>query len=172
MTMIWIALGVLVFALGLWALSGWQQSRAGLPPGRVIHIDTTHLRRPEGTFFSANYGLTGRPDYLVNQGGRIIPIEVKSGDAPVAPYRSHIYQLAAYGLLIEEHFGQRPAHGILKYRDRAIQIPFTPQLMDGVKTLLEEMRADAGAENLDRSHDERARCGSCGFRASCDQSLR
>ena len=144
----------------------------GLPPGRVIHIDTTHLRPPEGTLFSANYGLAGRPDYLVNQGGIILPIEVKSGDAPVAPYASHIYQLAAYGLLIEEHFGRRPPYGIIKYRDRAIQIPFTPQLMDEVKSLLGEMRAAADSKRVDRSHEERARCAACGFRTACDQSLR
>jgi CRISPR-associated exonuclease Cas4 len=171
MTLLYLSLGVLVVAVALWGLAAWQQSRAGLPPGRVIHVDTTRLRPPEGTFFSANLGLTGRPDYLVNRAGVILPIEVKSGDAPAAPYASHIFQLAAYGLLVEEHFGSRPPYGILKYRDRAIQIPLTDGLMDSVKSLLQEMRRDADAKRVDRSHEERARCAACGFRTSCDQSL-
>ena len=172
MTILYLAFGVLLAALALWGISAWQQSRAGLPSGKVIHIDTTRLRPPEGTLFSANYGLAGRPDYLVNQGGVILPIEVKSGNAPPTPYASHIYQLAAYGLLIEEHFGARPPHGIIKYRDRAVQIPFTPQLMDEVKALLADMRRDAEAKRVDRSHEERARCAACGYRSACDQSLK
>jgi CRISPR-associated exonuclease Cas4 len=170
-TLLYIALGLLLLSLGMWAFSRWQQVRAGLPAGRVVYLDTAALRRPEGALFSANFGLTGRPDYLVNQGGRIIPIEVKSSAAPAAPHPSHIYQLAAYALLIEEHFRQRPAYGILKYKDRTLQIPFTPQMMDSVHSLIEEMRADIPSKNLDRSHVERARCAACGFRDSCDQSL-
>jgi CRISPR-associated exonuclease Cas4 len=171
MLLIWISLGLAVFSLALWMISRWQQNRAGLPAGQVIHLDTTRLRPLEGTLYSANFGLTGRPDYLVNQGGRIIPIEVKSSAAPAAPYPSHVYQLAAYALLIEEHFGQRPSYGILKYKDRTLQIPFTLQLMDGVKTLLDDMRLEAASDKLDRSHEDKARCISCGFRESCDQSL-
>jgi CRISPR-associated exonuclease Cas4 len=137
----------------------------------VIHIDTARLRKPESTLFSANYSLVGRPDYLVNQGGKIIPIEVKSCVAPVIPYPSHLYQLAAYGLLVREHFGQQPPHGILKYRDRAVEIPFTSRLLDETAGLLEEMQADTSAASVDRSHEERNRCRACGFRTGCGQRL-
>jgi CRISPR-associated exonuclease Cas4 len=169
--LIWTALGLAAISLALWLFSRWQLNRAGLPAGQVIHLDTTHLRPPEGTLFSANFGLTGRPDYLVNQGGRIIPIEVKSSPAPATPYPAHIYQLAAYALLVEEHFGRPPSYGVLKYKDRTLRIPFTPQLLDGVKTLLEEMHAEAGSGKIRRSHEEKSRCTACGFRESCDQSL-
>jgi CRISPR-associated exonuclease Cas4 len=171
MAAIWIAFVLLLIASVLWGVSRWQQSRSGLPPGRIIHIDTMHLRPPEGTFFSANYALAGRPDYLVNQDGNIIPIEVKSGKAPVAPYPSHIFQLAAYGLLIQEHFGRSPSHGILKYKDRAIEISMPPDLFIRLKEILDEMRAESGAGNVPRSHSERARCRACGFRAVCTDTL-
>jgi CRISPR-associated exonuclease Cas4 len=166
-----IALGLLVLALILWGISHWERKRLSLPSGRVIHIDTTRLRKPEGTLFSANYSLVGRPDYLINRGGRIIPIEVKSCAAPVVPYPSHLHQLAAYGLLIREHFGQPPAFGILKYKDRAVEIPFTPRLLDETVRLLEMMQEDASAAAIDRSHEERNRCRACGFRTVCDQRL-
>ena len=166
-----IALGLLFFSLILWGISGWQRRRLALPSGRVIHIDTARLRKPEGTLFSANYSLVGRPDYLINQGGKIIPIEVKSGAAPVVPYSSHLHQLAAYALLIREHFGQAPPYGILKYRDRTVEIPFTPNLLDTVKAVLEEMRTDSSAAAVDRSHTEPNRCRACGFRNACDQRL-
>jgi CRISPR-associated exonuclease Cas4 len=166
-----IALGLMSFSLVLWGLSAWQRRKLALPAGRVIHIDTERLRKPEGTLYSANYSLVGRPDYLINQGGKIIPIEVKSGKAPVVPYPSHLYQLAAYALLIREHFGRIPPYGILKYRDRTVEIPFTPGLVDRVSALLEEMRNDSSAASVDRSHAEPNRCHACGFRTVCDQRL-
>ena len=166
-----IALGLLVLSLIVWGIARWQRSRLDLPSGRIIHIDTGRLRRPEGTLFSANYSLIGRPDYLVNQGGKIIPIEVKSGAAPVTPYPSHLYQLAAYALLIEEHFGRTPPYGILKYRDRAVEIPLSSRLLDEVKEILEEIQADSTEGEIDRSHTEPRRCRACGFRSACDQRL-
>ncbi|MBN1438286.1 MAG: Dna2/Cas4 domain-containing protein [Anaerolineales bacterium] len=166
-----IALALLICALVLWGISAWQRRRLALPSGRVIHIDTGHLRKPEGTLFSPNYSLVGRPDYLINQGGRIIPIEVKSGLAPLTPYPSHLFQLAAYAILVREHFGRVPPYGILKYRDRAVEIPFTQNLLDEVAAITEEMRRDLSAAVVDRSHSEANRCRACGYRDSCDQRL-
>jgi CRISPR-associated exonuclease Cas4 len=165
------ALGLLVLSLILVAAARWQRNRLPFPSGRVIHIDTERLRKPEGTLYSANYSLVGRPDYLINRGGRIIPIEVKSGPAPVTPYPAHLYQLAAYALLVREHFGQAPPYGILKYRDRAIEIPITQPLLDEVAAVLRDIQADASAESVERSHTEAGRCRACGFRGACDQRL-
>jgi CRISPR-associated exonuclease Cas4 len=165
------AFGLLVLSLLVWGISRWQQSRLNLPSGRVIHIDTGRLRKPEGTLFSANYSLVGRPDYLIKQSGWIIPIEVKSGPAPVTPYPSQLYQLAAYALLVQEHFGRLPPYGILKYRDRAVEIPLSPGLMKDVAAVLEEIQADSAAADVDRSHSDPRRCRACGYRTACDRRL-
>ena len=165
------AIGLFVLSLLAWGVSQWQRRKLHLPSGRVIHIDTGPLRKPEGTLFSANYSLVGRPDYLVNQGGRIIPIEVKSGTAPVTPFPSQLYQLAAYALLIMEHFGRMPPYGIIKYRDRAVEIPISSDLLDEVIAMLEEIQADSSALGVDRSHAEPRRCRACGFCTVCDQRL-
>jgi CRISPR-associated exonuclease Cas4 len=171
MIILGFALVLLAFSLSFVWIAHWQLNRAGIPQGRVIHIDTTGLWPPEGTLYSVNLSLVGRPDYLVNQGGRIIPIEVKSGAAPSFPYTSHLHQLAAYGLLVEEHFGQAPPFGVIKYRDRSWEIPFTPRLMEDTRELLEEIQADVSAAEMDRSHRDAGRCRACGFRAACTQSL-
>jgi CRISPR-associated exonuclease Cas4 len=165
------ALGLLVLSLCLGLVARWQLKRAGIPQGRVIHIDTNHLRPPEGTLYSANYSLVGRPDYLVNQGGRIIPIEVKSGAAPSFPYESHRYQLAGYGLLVGEHFGEIPPFGIIQYRDRSWEIPLSADLLEKTGELLEDIQADLSATDMDRSHQEPTRCRTCGFRAACGRNM-
>ena len=91
--------------------------------------------------------------------------------APVTPYPSHLFQLAAYGLLVKEHFGRMPPYGILKYRDRAVEIPFNGPLLDEVASVLGDIQADGSAAAVDRSHDDPKRCRGCGFRAACDQRL-
>jgi CRISPR-associated exonuclease Cas4 len=147
------------------------QRRTGLPAGRVIYADTSRWSRVQEPLYDADLGLTGKPDYLVELGGQVIPVEVKSSRGHDGPYESHIYQLAAYCLLVERAFGTRPAYGILRYPDRTYSIPFTETLESAVQILIGEMRADDRLEELDRSHDEPARCMRCGFNTVCQQRI-
>ena len=101
----------------------------------------------------------------------MVPVEVKSGAAPEQPYESHVLQLAAYCLLVEEQEGRAPPHGILKYDDRAFEIDYTPALRAELLDALDAIRHDLHARNVDRSHDEPARCGGCGYRQRCEQRL-
>ena len=99
---------LLVLALlALW-LSSRQRAASGLPEGRVIAADTGSWKRLEKPLYDAQTGLTGRPDYIVEQAGALIPVEVKSGWAPAEPRNSHLFQLAAYCLLVERSSGKRP----------------------------------------------------------------
>jgi CRISPR-associated exonuclease Cas4 len=167
-----IALFILLLAAGLLLRRASQaQRQAGLPRGRVIYADTGAWRRTERPLFSRRHRLAGKPDYLLDDGGEIIPVEVKSGTAPPQPYPSHVLQLAAYGLLVEEVFGTRPSYGIVRYRDRAFAVDLTPGLADRLFSTLDEMRQQAKAGNAARSHDNPAQCAACGYRPFCDQSL-
>ena len=56
--------------------------QTGLPQGRVIYADTGAWNRCEKPLFSRRYLLTGRPDYLVEDGRARIPVEVKSTSSP------------------------------------------------------------------------------------------
>ena len=44
-----------------------------------------------------------------------IPVEVKTGRKPKAPFFSHVLQIGAYCLLSEETFGTKPTHGLIRY---------------------------------------------------------
>jgi CRISPR-associated exonuclease Cas4 len=153
----------------------WQAARrqkgTGLPAGKVIYADTTKWGRVQKPLHDSRLGLTGRPDYLVEQDGMIIPVEVKSAAAPEAPYDSHIYQLAAYCLLVASTTGKRPAYGILKYRNRTFSIDFTPELEAELLMLLEDIRSKEKKTNVARSHAEPGRCRRCGFRSICTERL-
>jgi CRISPR-associated exonuclease Cas4 len=162
---------LIIIAIVLFWQSSQTQKAAGLPGGRVIYTDTRAWGKVEKPLFDQNLGLTGKPDYLVEKNGRYIPVEVKSGRAPQAPYDSHIYQLASYCLLVEKTMGSRPPYGIIHYNDRDFAIDYTPELEATLLDILAQMRRDERREDVPRSHDNRARCAKCGFREVCDQKI-
>ncbi len=162
---------LLLASLLLLRLADWQRQRTGLPQGQVIYADTGAWKRVEQPLFSPHYRLTGKPDYLLDDDGQIVPVEVKSGAAPPQPYPSHVLQLAAYCLLVEEAFGTRPSYGIIRYRDDTFAVDFTPQLEDRLLTTLSDMRQDAATDDVPRSHDNPAQCAACGYHPYCHQSL-
>lgn len=166
-----LALVLLLLSLFvLWA-AGRRQKALGLPAGRIIVVDTTGWLPVQQTFYDAATGLTGRPDYLVEQAGKLVPVEVKSGRAEAGPYDSHIFQLAAYCLLVERHYHQQPEFGILHYQNRTYAIAYTPQMETRLLMLMDEMRRMGTKKTVDRSHDSIQRCQRCGYRSICDQAL-
>ncbi|MDR3576748.1 MAG: Dna2/Cas4 domain-containing protein [Anaerolineaceae bacterium] len=169
--MIYLGLLFILLASLLLFLAKRHQKEAGLPAGRVIYSDTRAWGKVEKPFYDALLGLTGKPDYLVEQNGVSIPIEVKSGWAPPEPYEGHIYQLAAYCLLVKQATGKRPPFGLLHYRNRTFAIDFTPELETNLMELLVEMRQQDKQGEADRSHEEPMRCERCGYRGACDQRL-
>jgi CRISPR-associated exonuclease Cas4 len=169
--MLYLSLLFIIIALILLWQSTRRQAESGLPGGRLIYTDTKAWGRVEKPLFASDLGLTGKPDYLVEHAGAIIPVEVKSGRTPAAPYDSHIYQLAAYCLLVHKTYGKRPPYGIIHYSGRDFAVDYTPQLESALLDRLAEVKRDESRSSVPRSHEEAARCRKCGFRNVCDQSL-
>ena len=169
--MFYLALSLLLLAILFFWISNRQRNAAGLPGGRVIYTDTRAWGKLEQPLFYAGLGLTGKPDYLVQQNGQIIPVEVKSGRAPEAPYDSHIFQLASYCLLVEKTYGKRPPYGIIHYNDRDFAIDYTEELESRLLDILTEMKHDSRKADVPRSHEQASRCARCGYRKVCDQRL-
>jgi CRISPR-associated exonuclease Cas4 len=169
--MLYIVLALFLLALMFFWQSNRQREAAGLPGGRLIYTDTRGWGKVEKPLFYTALELTGKPDYLIQQNDRIIPVEVKSGRAPDAPYDSHIYQLAAYCLLVEKTYKKRPPYGIIHYENRDFAVDYTRELEESLLDLLADMKRDEHKRDVPRSHEQAARCAKCGFRSVCDQSL-
>ncbi|HSG42948.1 MAG TPA: CRISPR-associated protein Cas4 [Anaerolineales bacterium] len=169
--MLYISFILLFIAFIFFWQSGRQREAAGLPGGRVIYTDTHGWNKVEKPLYNGTLGLTGKPDYLIEQNGQIIPVEVKSGRAPNAPYDSHIYQLASYCLLVDKTYHKRPPYGIIHYEDRDFAVEYTRELEASLLDLLAEMHKDERKKNVPRSHEQASRCKGCGFSAVCDESL-
>jgi CRISPR-associated exonuclease Cas4 len=167
----YLALLLLILALIFYWQSGRTRKAAGLPGGRVIYTDTNEWGEVEAPLFDPVTRLTGRPDYLVRQKGMVIPVEVKSGRVPDSPYDSHIFQVAAYCLLVEREFGRRPPYGIIHYGKRSFAVDYTEELESALLDLMTEMRKVERKKNVERSHETVPRCRGCGFAYTCEQAL-
>lgn len=164
-----------VFALAgavLLLITSWIiRRRSGVPEGRIVYADPGLWGKTEKPLYNSALGLTGKPDYLVMKNDLFIPVEIKSMWAPPSPYESHRLQLGAYCLLVDRTFGKRPSYGLLRYRNRTFNIPFTASFEDEVIEVLEDIRDHKDMEEVCRSHNHPNRCTRCGYRDRCDQRL-
>lgn len=156
---LWVVLGLLLLA---WRRARRARSLAGLPDGKVVYADS-RTWQPGRVLRSAEQGLSGKPDYLVQQGRALIPIEVKPSRRADTPYEADLLQLAAYCLLVEATTGRRPPYGLLRYREETFRIPYTPALESRLCETLRAMRRDLTADEVPRSHDDPLRCRWCGY---------
>jgi len=169
--MLYLAIFLILVALFLLSQATRQRKATGLPGGQVIYADTSQWEAGDKSLYDPLMDLAGKPDYLVQQGDMIIPVEVKSTRVAQAPYDSHIFQLAAYCRLVEGEYKQRPSHGIIHYPNRTFRVDYTHELEEDLLDLLIEMRSKTSGAKTTRSHESPQRCKRCGFRSKCDQRL-
>jgi CRISPR-associated exonuclease Cas4 len=172
------------------AAAARESRRAGLPAGSLLYSDTGRPvgrvapaevgrdgRKQERPLVSHALGLVGRPDYLIETEGGVVPVEAKSTNCPPGgrPYDSHVAQLAAYCLLVEDVLGHTVPYGVVKYRDREVRVEYTDELREHALALIEkmkeDMRASAEGREVHRSHDDTRRCAACSLRDVCTESL-
>lgn len=169
-----VILGAVLFLLtvGVWLWSREQREKTGLPEGEVIYTDTNTWFQNPDSLVVRSLKLVGKPDYLIQEDdGAIVPVEIKSGNAPAEPHEGHVLQLAAYCVLVMENYQVRPHYGIIQYKDTAFAVDFTPDLEEDLYDLLAEMRETMYTGEADRDHNEWQRCRRCGLRSDCAQRL-
>lgn len=171
--MIWLVLigGVLLllaFLLLTW--SARLRRSSGLPSGRLLLSDTDATERGK-PLYSEQYGLAGTPDYIVVTTRGPVPVEVKPSRTDAEPHESHLLQVLAYCLLVEENLGKRPPYGLLRYSNNTFKVDYNKQTRAHIIHVVEEMRLSAAQREVPRSHDVPGRCRACAYHSTCDQSL-
>lgn len=161
---------LLLLALAIGGLGWLLRQRMGLPHGEVLDEDMSGAGSSP-PLYSSRYRLIGRPDYLIRRGKTILPVEVKTAPAPHHPHPSHVMQLMAYCLLVEETFSLRPPYGWIRYRDRSFRVEYTPERREELLRVLASMRRDLERGEAHRQHNAPSRCRACGFRTICEESL-
>ncbi len=135
--------------------------------GKIEYIDMDRSK----VFKSEKYGLSGRPDYIIKLKDQLIPVEEKKGRTPRGPLFSHILQVAAYCLLIEETNGEAPSHGLLKYPEHEHDIEYNDDLKKVLLQKLDEMRGVIERQDAHRNHNRPGKCMNCSRREVCPERL-
>jgi len=135
--------------------------------GRIEYVDKDGSR----LLRSERYGLSGRPDYIIEVEGESIPVEVKTGRKPRGPLFSHIMQVAAYCLLLSEEKGERVSHGILSYEKIEHEIEYSEELEALLHSKMREMRNLISTGEVHRNHHREGKCRNCSRRDICPERL-
>ena len=135
--------------------------------GKIEYIDMGDSR----VYRSERHMLTGKPDYVIKLDDRVIPVEEKKGRTPQGPLFSHILQLSAYCLLVEESTGKAPPYGLLKYPEHEHQIEYNEDLKKILLQKLDEMREAERKGEAHRNHDRPGKCRFCSRKDVCPEKL-
>jgi CRISPR-associated exonuclease Cas4 len=167
-----VILGIVLIGASLLALlwAARLRNATGLPGGSIVSRDTSKEERGK-PLFSARYGLTGTPDYIVRAAGGLVPVEVKPGRREAEPHESHLLQVLAYCLLLEDNEGKKPPYGLLRYSSDTFKVDYNGRTRAYLLEVLDEMRRAAQEQDVQRNHDQAQRCRACGYRSVCDESL-
>jgi len=143
--------------------------RSGLR-GRVVASDgpVAHRGSP---LRSAHHGLSGKPDYLIEERGRIVPVELKPLRRSDTPWLRDVVQLAAYCLLLEESEPRFAGYGYLRYATGTFRVDFSESLRAELLRTLAALRADLSASDVDPNHDDPRRCARCSLVTRCCKAL-
>ena len=139
----------------------------------VEYVDTLHAKGADlpGMLVSAKHGLQGRPDIILLKDGEHIPVEIKTGRTPRGALFSHVLQLSAYLLLVEELYGKPPPYGFIRYSEREDKVEWTQETRMLVIFKMQEMRERLKAGGVHRNHNRPGKCQNCSRREACPEKL-
>ena len=162
-----ILLGLAALAL---ALSARYRKLHGIA-GQIVYSDTGASELPAKPLYAPRYGLTGKPDYLVATRQGLVPVEVKPGRTDPEPQESHLLQVLAYCLLIEDSEGKPPPYGLLRYRHETFKVDYNSQTRAYILDVLEEIKEAHRLPEVHRNHEQPGRCRACAYRDLCEEAL-
>ncbi len=168
-SLLWLIFATFFFYLALRSEMSYEKIKKELrlPDGEIIYVDDLE-RSP--ILKSEKYGIWGRPDLLIKVGDDYIPVEVKTGRVPKGPYFSHIMQLTAYMVLVEENY-RAPPYGLLKYGPQVYRIEYEEDLKNLLLEKVSEMRKALKTGEVHRNHNRPGKCRHCSRRDICPERL-
>ena len=167
-----VLLAIVLIVAALFALvwAGRLRTASGLPPGLILSNDTTSGQRGK-PLRSERYALSGTPDYVVRTPNGLVPVELKPARNDPEPRDSHLLQVLAYCLLLEDTNGKPPPYGLLRYNSGTFKVDYNKETRAYLLSVMDEMRQAASAPEVHRNHDNPHRCRACGYRSICEESL-
>jgi hypothetical protein len=133
--------------------------------------DHTYLV-PDGPFIDRMAGLIGQPEALLEYtGGELIPVIRLDTPAPLELPPSLTLRASALMSLLASLRKATLSHTEVRFSDLMLTVEQDAELRRLLDQLLVDMRQAATADDVGRSHNDRAICGGCPVREICNQAL-
>jgi len=158
-----------LLTLALFAQRAYRHNAraAKLVPGRLLASD---LAGEAPLLEDPSWGLSGRPDYILQTRDGPVPVEVKTGRTPPKPHRSHVLQAACYLRLLAAT-GRPAPYALLTYPDGVFRVDATPETIGDLEATLARLREAERTGVAHRDHEHPSRCRGCARRSACDERL-
>ena len=141
----------------------------GLPEGKIVYQDADGKGQP---LLATSYPLSGKPDYVIlSPEGVPIPVELKPTIDSDQPQGHHVMQVAAYCVILEDLYDQRPTHGMLRYANHEFRVEYTDALKRKVVRLLADMARCDEQHPPVLTHQLPSKCQVCPFESICPVGL-
>lgn len=167
-SLIWLIGASLFLYFGLNA----EKSAAAIASARKVAGNVIYVgddRHP--VLYSSDGLFSGKPDFILEEEGKIVPCEFKSGRKPAGPFFSHMMQLSVYCRLVESNYGTRPDYGYIYYGTKRHVIDFDSDLEKLLLTKAEEMEKCLESGQAHRNHGRSGKCANCSRRSACPERL-
>lgn len=143
---------------------------------KIIQVDDIKDSNRGKPLVSKKHYLIGSPDILIEENGSKVPVEIKTGRAPMKPYFSHIMQLSAYLVLVDTNYNQKTTYGYIEYvpREGARQrhkVEWDMLTKALVLSKVSEIRDAERTGTAHRNHNREGKCRSCSRRTGCPERL-
>jgi len=169
LSLLWIASANLIFYRSLNISEEVIEKKIKYAPvdGKIEYIGNSSQVKE---IVSEKYGIRGKPDYIVKIGNEYIPVEEKSMQSD-HPKFSHVMQITAYCMMVEDVYGKEPPYGIIKYENRQFKIPYEERWKKVVERIRKNILRDIKRGYTHRNHHNIKKCERCARRQYCPEKL-
>jgi CRISPR-associated exonuclease Cas4 len=152
-------------------------SEIGLPQGsKILSRDSPKGNDRGRALISRKHFLIGTPDLIIAEGGKMVPLEFKSGRIPPKPHFNHVMQLMCYMILLDANTGTAPPYGYIEYGapgGERQRFKVDTDLMTRAIALskVSEIRSAYRTGEAHRDHDRPGKCRNCAKFGICPERL-
>ena len=174
LSFIWLIVASLYLYFFLYSHETVDEMKSKLDVENDKSNNSNERRISTPKLFSNSVGLCGKPAYVLENNEEMIPVDVKSGRKPEAPFFNHVLQNAAYCFLVEEQLKTKVPHGIIRYgmKENSHTVTWDEDLKNLLIEKISEMEKILdGDKEAHRNHNRPGKCKNCSRKEACPERL-
>ena len=148
----------------------WEFMQLNLVYGKELWEKLTPKISSEFKISSEKLKLRGIIDQIEIYQKGYVPVEIKTGQCPKeGVWPNHKIQIAAYAIMLEEHYNTEIKEGFVAYLDakQRRHVPINPFLKQEIKDLIQTTNNMLNSKEIPEKTQNINKCRSCGIKEQC-----